>query len=322
MTQPTRRQIVGGKGIWRSGTGRCPADGAAGRPGGDAGAAAERLVAGGCGSAARLKAAYRFFENDAIAPDAVLASHVAATYDRLALVPLVLAVQDTTLVDYTLIRHHRSGAAGPRPSGVARPFHPGLHARPAAAGAAGPAGVDPRPRRLAAVPRASCARLPRRKARSGSPVWTRSARRGAAARPPAWSAWATARPMSTTSFWRPAPGVDLLVRAAWDRRVDGPQRHLWQVVALPIVAITSAGAPPRCPAGARRAVQVASGAAGPPSTGAAGSCRDGGGGGVGAGSRPTRGGAAGGMAAADDGAGRDGRGCGGTARMVCRALGD
>ena len=57
----------------------------------------------GCGTAARLKAAYRFFANDAIDPDAILASHVQATHDRLAVVPLVLAVQDTTLVDYT---HH------------------------------------------------------------------------------------------------------------------------------------------------------------------------------------------------------------------------
>jgi len=57
----------------------------------------------GCGTGARLKAAYRFFENDAIAPEAMLASHVAATWERIGQVPVVLAVQDTTLLDYT---HH------------------------------------------------------------------------------------------------------------------------------------------------------------------------------------------------------------------------
>jgi hypothetical protein len=46
--------------------------------------------------AATLKAAYRFFANDHIHADAILASHVRATTARLAAVPLVLAVQDTT----------------------------------------------------------------------------------------------------------------------------------------------------------------------------------------------------------------------------------
>ena len=44
---------------------------------------------------------------------------------------------------------------------------------------------------------------------------------------------------------RPA-GVDLLVRAAWDRRVDGPQPHLWPAVAqAPVVAITRVLVPQR-----------------------------------------------------------------------------
>jgi hypothetical protein len=43
-----------------------------------------------------LKAAYRFFTNDDIAPDDMLQSHIEATYSRLYAVPLVLAVQDTT----------------------------------------------------------------------------------------------------------------------------------------------------------------------------------------------------------------------------------
>ena len=54
-----------------------------------------------CGTGAMLKAAYRFFSNDAIEPQDLLHSHIEATYNRLAQVPLVLAVQDTTEVDWT-----------------------------------------------------------------------------------------------------------------------------------------------------------------------------------------------------------------------------
>ena len=54
-----------------------------------------------CGDGAMLKAAYRFFSNDDIAPQDVLSSHIESTYSRLDKVPLVLAVQDTTEVDWT-----------------------------------------------------------------------------------------------------------------------------------------------------------------------------------------------------------------------------
>jgi len=56
-----------------------------------------------CGDAAALKAAYRFFENAAVSDTAILASHLQATQQRVAQEPVVLAVQDTTLLDWT---HH------------------------------------------------------------------------------------------------------------------------------------------------------------------------------------------------------------------------
>jgi hypothetical protein len=49
-----------------------------------------------CGDRATLKAAYRFFDNAAIDPQNLLDRHVDATLPRLAAVPLVLTVQDTT----------------------------------------------------------------------------------------------------------------------------------------------------------------------------------------------------------------------------------
>jgi len=54
-----------------------------------------------CGEQAMLKAAYRFFDNAAIDPQNLLDSHVDATLTRLAPVPRVLAVQDTTELDWT-----------------------------------------------------------------------------------------------------------------------------------------------------------------------------------------------------------------------------
>ena len=64
-----------------------------------------------CGSGAMLKGAYRFFSNDAIAPQDVLASHIEATYGRLARVPVVLGVQDTPEVTWTA--HPATTGLGP-----------------------------------------------------------------------------------------------------------------------------------------------------------------------------------------------------------------
>ncbi|PDW03261.1 IS4 family transposase [Candidatus Viridilinea mediisalina] len=50
---------------------------------------------------AQLKATYRFFESSYVQPDAILASHTQATIRRMQDEPIILAVQDTTLLDYT-----------------------------------------------------------------------------------------------------------------------------------------------------------------------------------------------------------------------------
>src|SRR5262245_26436782 len=64
-----------------------------------------------CGTGSLLKAAYRFFANDGIAPQDILHSHGEATYIRLGAVPVVLAVQDTTEVNGT--RHPATEGLGP-----------------------------------------------------------------------------------------------------------------------------------------------------------------------------------------------------------------
>ena len=73
-----------------------------------------------CGSRGQLKAAYRFLANEAIEPEALWASHIAATYERAAGVPVVLAVQDTTELDWG----PQSATAGLGPLGA--PSHQGL----------------------------------------------------------------------------------------------------------------------------------------------------------------------------------------------------
>ena len=60
-------------------------------------------VAGEDGAGA--EALYRFFQNEAVRPEAVLEAHAAATWQRARGRGRVLVVQDTTVLDYTrLIR--------------------------------------------------------------------------------------------------------------------------------------------------------------------------------------------------------------------------
>jgi hypothetical protein len=54
-----------------------------------------------CGSLAEVKATYRFVENDAIIPAVIRQSHHQATVQRVGAHPIVLAVQDTTALNYT-----------------------------------------------------------------------------------------------------------------------------------------------------------------------------------------------------------------------------
>src|SRR4051812_13934977 len=50
-----------------------------------------------------VKAAYRFFDNAEAVPEHILAGHIDATWSRTRAVPIVLAVQDTTYLNW---EHH------------------------------------------------------------------------------------------------------------------------------------------------------------------------------------------------------------------------
>lgn len=63
------------------------------------------------GSMAKTKAAYRFFENERVGLDPLLRGHVEATAQRLSQHEVVLAVQDTTTLNYTA--HPATDGLGP-----------------------------------------------------------------------------------------------------------------------------------------------------------------------------------------------------------------
>jgi hypothetical protein len=64
-----------------------------------------------CPTGAEAKAAYRFLENEAISPEALRASHHQATLARVRTHRVVLAVQDTTILNYTT--HPKTQGLGP-----------------------------------------------------------------------------------------------------------------------------------------------------------------------------------------------------------------
>ena len=64
-----------------------------------------------CGTWGKTKAAYRYFDNDSVQPQAILDAHVQATVQRLQAHPLVLCAQDTTTLNYST--HPRTRGLGP-----------------------------------------------------------------------------------------------------------------------------------------------------------------------------------------------------------------
>jgi Transposase DNA-binding/Transposase Tn5 dimerisation domain len=193
-----------------------------------------------CGDDAMLKAAYRFFANDAIEPQAVLLSHIEATYGRLATVPVVLAVQDTTEVDWTA--HPATKGLGP----LGHPACQGLLVHSTLA-------FTPERVPLGLVAQQVWARDPddvgKRARRKQLPISQKESQKWLTSLEAVVSAHAECPQTCFVSMGdreadvydllaapRPA-GVELLIRASWDRCVSAPQRYVWATVeAQPIVA--------------------------------------------------------------------------------------
>jgi len=193
-----------------------------------------------CGDGAMLKAAYRFFDNDAIEPQDVLLSHIEATYGRLSKVPVVLAVQDTTEVDWTA--HHATQGLGP----LGHLACQGLLVHSTLA-------FTPERVPLGLVAQQVWARDPadvgKRARRKQLPIAQKESQKWLTSLEAVVNAHAECPQTRFVSIGdreadvydllaaaRPA-GVELLIRAAWDRCVHAPERSVWATVeAQPVVA--------------------------------------------------------------------------------------
>ena len=201
-----------------------------------------------CGDDAMLKAAYRFFDNVALEPQDLLDSHIGATFPRLATVPLVLAVQDTTELDWTA--HPATTGLGP----LGHSAHRGLLVHTTLA-------FTPERVPLGILAQQVWARDPddigKRATRKQRPIaekesqkWLTSVEAALAAR----RACPQTRFVSVgdreadvydvLAVERPA-GVDLLIRAAWDRCVTHAERYVWATVAAQPVEATATIQVPR-----------------------------------------------------------------------------
>lgn len=201
------------------------------------------------GEPGALKAAYRFFDNTGVEAQAILASHVQATSARLVGESLVLAVQDTTYLDYS--SHPATTGLGPLGSSKQRGML--VHTTLALTPERLPLGLLAQ--QILIRDAATYAGLADHKTRpiaeKESIKWLRSVaavRAAAAAHPDTRFVSVGDREADVYDLFvldRPA-NVDLLVRATQDRRVDGPDRSLHATVAAaPVTATMTVSVPPR-----------------------------------------------------------------------------
>jgi hypothetical protein len=183
---------------------------------------------------AQLKAAYRFFNTEAVKPEAILAGHIQATYGRLQSVGRVLAVQDTTFLDWTA--HPQTKGLGPL--GSAKQQGLVVHSTLAFSQERVPLGLLAQ--QVWARDAAEYAALPDRRTRAindkESHKWLTSLEAVVAAH----AACPQTHLISVGDreadvydlFIAPRPaGVDLLVRATQDRCVAEREHRLWAAVA-------------------------------------------------------------------------------------------
>lgn len=198
---------------------------------------------------AALKAAYRFFDNADIAHEKILASHVISSLERLRGQPVVLAVQDTTFVDYS--GHGDTQGLGPMNSrgGWGMLAH-------------GTLAFTPQRLPLAVLGLRMWARDPtqpkRRETRRRRPIedkesykWLDSVQAVARLKdelPGTRLVSVADREADVYEFFTQAQalGVDVLVRAAWDRNLEEPQAQVRAALAAaPVVARKKLALPAR-----------------------------------------------------------------------------
>ncbi len=201
------------------------------------------------GEPATLKAAYRFFDNEEVTPEKMLQSHIEATQRRMASVKLVLAAQDTTYLDWT--SHPDTEGLGPLVSASQQ----GLlaHSTLAISEERVPLGVLAQ--EVWARDAETFAQLKDHKQRpieeKESNKWLKSLEAVEAAHkacPHTHFVSVGDREADIYDLFlvKRSDGLDLLVRAMSDRRVETEERYLWAALAAtPMVATTQIKVPPR-----------------------------------------------------------------------------
>jgi hypothetical protein len=200
-------------------------------------------------SPAELKAAYRFFDNPAVDTDGMLAGHISQTVRRMETLPVVLAVQDTT--EFNLNHLPATEGLGYCGNKFTRGFM--LHSTLAVSPEGLPLGVLSL--RTWTRPIEELGKKHKRRKLAiedkESIKWLHSLDHLKVVHPRC----PTTQLVSVCDregdiydlFTRDRPeGVDWLVRAAWNRHVDHPERYLWESMQhAPVLGTTSLRIPGR-----------------------------------------------------------------------------
>lgn len=194
-----------------------------------------------CGCWAKSKAAYRFFDNDTVEPEAILVAHVQATVPRLSPHPVVLCAQDTTTLNYST--HPQTQGLGPISNNRDKTIGLLLHSTLALSPTGQPLGLlhaRSWARSTRTFGRSSNARNRTPRAQKESQKWMDSF---LACQAVAWQCPHTTlvnvadREGDLYDLFQQGlaptqgPRVHLLVRAQHDRRVAHPQQYLWDLLA-------------------------------------------------------------------------------------------
>jgi hypothetical protein len=184
-----------------------------------------------CGTLAATKAAYRFFDSEAVTPQAIQTAHQQATCVRISREPVVLAIQDTTDLDF---RHH-AATQGLGPINSAGSPGLKLHSVLAVSPAGVPLGLlhqavwvrDP------ALTGKRAHRRQRETHEKESQRWLSAFELTQACVPEATRVLTVADREADIYDLFALPrrlGADLLIRATYNRRVEAEAGYLWEAI--------------------------------------------------------------------------------------------
>jgi hypothetical protein len=202
-----------------------------------------------CGTWDHIKGTYRFFDNHRVEEGKILAAHHQASQDRAREHPVVLAVQDTTQLDFT---HH---PATSELGHLHDQEHQGLFYHPTLLLSPEKVPLGLAHHQVWTRPQEEFGKKYIRKKRpiqeKESHKWLRSLEATArlqAALPDVCFVNIADREADIYDFFRLARqlGVHLLVRAAWNRRVAQPEKYLWHhLTAQPVAGYHTVEVPRR-----------------------------------------------------------------------------